>query len=131
MDVSKKMGLELRLLHSLAHGTTWYGRWGYAVHRATFGVTRAQHCAALATAASLPVTAVLGCYKHVDEVRLGYRAGNSRMIWQAVYALCRVAFGVSGAQHCAGLITSAHPPCPAVPMMECARRIVRLILESI
>ena len=40
-DVSKKRGMDYRLLHSVAYGCTWYGRWGYFFGRGSFGNTLA------------------------------------------------------------------------------------------
>ena len=39
-DVSTKGGLPLRVLHTLAHGSTWYGAKGYVFGRAGFGISR-------------------------------------------------------------------------------------------
>ena len=39
-DVSTKSGLPLRVLHTLAHGSTWYGARGYAFGRGGFGISR-------------------------------------------------------------------------------------------
>lgn len=43
-DVSRKCGLEFRLLHSAAYGGTWYGRWGYFFGRGSFGTTVSKWC---------------------------------------------------------------------------------------
>ncbi|XVF37059.1 hypothetical protein REPUB_Repub19eG0113200 [Reevesia pubescens] len=37
-DVSKKHGMDLRLLHGVAYGHTWFGRWGYKFCRGSYGV---------------------------------------------------------------------------------------------
>jgi len=39
-DVSTKSGLPLRVLHSIAHGSTWYGAHGYSFGRGGFGITK-------------------------------------------------------------------------------------------
>jgi hypothetical protein len=52
-DVSKKRGMDFRLLHSVAYGCTWYGRWGYFFGRGSFGNTLATWCDAVQTLQSL------------------------------------------------------------------------------
>lgn len=39
MDVSKKYGLEYRLLHAIMKGHPWYGDWGYEFGSGSFGLT--------------------------------------------------------------------------------------------
>ncbi|GKU89824.1 hypothetical protein SLEP1_g3911 [Rubroshorea leprosula] len=41
-DVSKKRGMELRLLHGLANGKSWFCRWGYEFGRGCYGVTQPE-----------------------------------------------------------------------------------------
>lgn len=35
-DVSNKTGMELRVLHTVGLGATWYGQWGYVFGRSAF-----------------------------------------------------------------------------------------------
>ncbi|PIA47031.1 hypothetical protein AQUCO_01400029v1 [Aquilegia coerulea] len=39
MDVSKKYGLEFRLLHAITNGHTWYGNWGFEFGSGSFALT--------------------------------------------------------------------------------------------
>ncbi|XP_074320991.1 PHD finger protein At1g33420-like [Silene latifolia] len=39
MDVSKKYGLEYRLLHAITNGRPWYGNWGYEFGPGSFALT--------------------------------------------------------------------------------------------
>lgn len=39
MDLSKKYGLEYRLLHAVTAGCSWYGNWGYEFGVGSFGIT--------------------------------------------------------------------------------------------
>ncbi|KAF6135264.1 hypothetical protein GIB67_037348 [Kingdonia uniflora] len=39
MDVSKKYGLEYRLLHAVTNGDPWYGNWGYEFGAGSFALT--------------------------------------------------------------------------------------------
>ena len=54
-DVSHKCGLPYRLLHSIAHKTTWYGKWGYTFCRGPFNITEAAWVAAVARLNALPL----------------------------------------------------------------------------
>jgi len=41
-DVSHKCGLPYRLLHAIAHKTTWYGKWGYSFCRGPFNISETK-----------------------------------------------------------------------------------------
>jgi hypothetical protein len=49
-DVSNKLTLELRVLHAIAYGKTWYGRWIYNFGRGPYNRSAADWAAAVATA---------------------------------------------------------------------------------
>ena len=38
MSCGLQAGMELRLLHTVAHRQTWYGRWGFAFGRGGFAI---------------------------------------------------------------------------------------------
>lgn len=42
-DVSKKRSMDLRLLHGVAYGHPWFGRWGYRFCNGSFGVTQPKY----------------------------------------------------------------------------------------
>ena len=42
-NVSVKRGMDLRLLHSIAYGRPWFGRWGYIFCQGSFGVTNEKY----------------------------------------------------------------------------------------
>jgi hypothetical protein len=67
-DVSKKYGLDFRLLHAVAYGSTWYGRWGYKFGRGSFGVSEAAYSAAIALLQSLPLTTISEHFEMVDHM---------------------------------------------------------------
>ncbi|TQD72213.1 hypothetical protein C1H46_042252 [Malus baccata] len=56
MDVSKKYGLEYRLLHSIIKGHPWYGDWGYEFAAGSFALTRDAYKLAVETLSSLPLS---------------------------------------------------------------------------
>ncbi|CAA0839284.1 PHD finger protein [Striga hermonthica] len=57
MDVSKKNGLEFRLLHAVIKGHPWYGEWGYRFGAGSFSLTLDDYRAAVASLSSLPLSA--------------------------------------------------------------------------
>ncbi|CAN4112923.1 unnamed protein product [Withania somnifera] len=59
MDVSKKYGLELRLLHAITDGHPWYGRWDYQFGAGSFGLTQDSYRQAVDSLSSLPLTIFL------------------------------------------------------------------------
>ncbi|XP_017985425.1 PREDICTED: PHD finger protein At1g33420 [Theobroma cacao] len=63
MDVSKKYGLEYRLLHAITKGHPWYGDWGYEFGAGSFALTFDAYKSAVETLSSLPLSIFLpqGC----------------------------------------------------------------------
>lgn len=59
MDVSKKYGLEYRLLHAIIKGRTWYGDWGYEFGAGSFALTFDAYKSAVDTLSSLPLSIFL------------------------------------------------------------------------
>lgn len=45
--------MDLRLLHGVAYGHSWFGRWGYGFCRGSFGVTEQNYDEAIETLGSL------------------------------------------------------------------------------
>lgn len=58
MDVSKKYGLEFRLLHSVVTGHPWYGDWGYEFGGGSYAITNEAYNNAIETLASMPLSAL-------------------------------------------------------------------------
>lgn len=59
MDVSKKYGLEYRLLHAITKGHPWYGVWGYEFGAGSFALTLDAYKMAVETLSNLPLTLFL------------------------------------------------------------------------
>ncbi|KAK4394285.1 PHD finger protein [Sesamum angolense] len=55
MDVSKKNGLDFRLLHSVVKGHPWYGDWGYQFGAGSFSLTFDDYKMAVANLSFLPL----------------------------------------------------------------------------
>lgn len=56
MDVSKKSGLEFRLLHSVVNGHPWYGDWGYQFGAGSFSLTLDDYKMAVENLSSMPLS---------------------------------------------------------------------------
>ncbi|KAI3824738.1 hypothetical protein L1987_06209 [Smallanthus sonchifolius] len=66
MDVSKKYGLEFRLLHSVVKGHPWYGDWGYEFGSGSYAITHEAYNNAIETLANMPLSAL---YSQVRKPR--------------------------------------------------------------
>lgn len=55
MDVSKKYGMEYRLLHAVTHGRSWYGNWGYEFRCGSYALTQDSYHKAVETISTLPL----------------------------------------------------------------------------
>lgn len=53
MDVSKKYGLEYRLLHAIIKGHPWYGDWGYEFGAGSFALTHDAYKSAVETLSTI------------------------------------------------------------------------------
>ncbi|KDP25820.1 hypothetical protein JCGZ_22542 [Jatropha curcas] len=62
-DVSKKRGMELRLLYGVAYGHSWFGRWGYKFCRGSFGVKLQNYNQAIEILCSLELDKIIEEFK--------------------------------------------------------------------
>lgn len=56
MDISKKYGLDYRLLHTISTGQTWYGEWGYKFGVGSFGIDTVAYEDAIKTLSTIPIS---------------------------------------------------------------------------
>lgn len=56
MDVSKKYGMEYRLVHGVAAGRSWYGNWGYEFGAGSFARTAETYQSALNALSAQPLS---------------------------------------------------------------------------
>jgi hypothetical protein len=56
MDVSKKFGVDYRVLHAVATGCSWYGQWGFILGSGSFGTTSETYCKAIENISSVPLS---------------------------------------------------------------------------
>lgn len=59
MDVSKKYGMEYRLLHAISRGHSWYGNWGYEFGSGSYALTQDAYKRAVDNLSSMPLSALL------------------------------------------------------------------------
>ncbi|KAI3408474.1 PHD domain-containing protein [Psidium guajava] len=58
-NTSRKRSMELRLLYELAHGRSWFAKWGYKFNLGSFGVTKDKYDRALEVLGSLDLTTIV------------------------------------------------------------------------
>ena len=56
MDVSKKHGIDFRLVHTVAKGQVWYGGWGYQFGTGSYALTSDAYRNAIDTLSSIPLS---------------------------------------------------------------------------
>ncbi|XP_061359413.1 PHD finger protein At1g33420-like [Gastrolobium bilobum] len=59
MDLSKKFGVEYRLLHAITNGYSWYGNWGYKFGTGSYALTQDAYQKAVNTLSSMPLSSFL------------------------------------------------------------------------
>lgn len=79
VDLSKKKSMDLRLLHGVAYGHSWFGRWGYKFCHGSFGVTEHQYDKAIEILSSLNLDTILydfvntGVDNRIKQIIRSYR----------------------------------------------------------
>lgn len=64
-DLSKKHEMELRLLHGVAYGHSWFGKWGYRFCHGSFGVKEHNYESAIDLLSSLHLDRVISDFSIV------------------------------------------------------------------
>ncbi|VFR01028.1 unnamed protein product [Cuscuta campestris] len=59
MDVSKKYGLDFRLIHAVIKGHPWYGEWGYQFGTGSYGLDHDAYKRAIQNLSYIPLTVFL------------------------------------------------------------------------
>lgn len=54
-DISQKRGMDLRLIHGIAYGKSWFGCWGYKFGRGTYCVTQQMYQKAIEALIAMPL----------------------------------------------------------------------------
>ena len=71
-DSSRKRCMDLRLLHGVAYGHPWFGRWGYKFCLGSFGVKETNYKRAIEILGSLELDQIIhdfGCTDKCTEIR--------------------------------------------------------------
>ncbi|GAV60463.1 PHD domain-containing protein [Cephalotus follicularis] len=68
-DLAKKRSMDLRLLHGVAYGHSWFGRWGYRFCRGSFGVTEHNYDRAIEVLSSLELNKVIADFSGIENFR--------------------------------------------------------------
>ncbi|KAG0485237.1 hypothetical protein HPP92_009316 [Vanilla planifolia] len=86
IDVAKKGAMELRLVHGLAYGEPWFGRWGYKFGHGSYGITRQMYQRSLEALRAFPLSLLhppLG-YATIDvdmsSIAPKYQAASTRTV---------------------------------------------------
>ncbi|XP_054817398.1 PHD finger protein At1g33420-like isoform X2 [Prosopis cineraria] len=67
MDVSKKFGVEYRLLNAITKGHPWYGDWGYQFGSGSYGLTHESYKSAVEFLSNLPLSTFLAQGQKCDS----------------------------------------------------------------
>ncbi|GMN28398.1 hypothetical protein TIFTF001_002017 [Ficus carica] len=68
-DASKKRSMELRLLHGVAYGHPWFGRWGYGFCHGSFGVTVFNYKRAIEILCSLELDRIIKDFSETEQAK--------------------------------------------------------------
>ncbi|KAG7563257.1 Zinc finger PHD-finger [Arabidopsis suecica] len=69
-DTSKKGAMDLRLLHGVAYGRPWFGKWDYMFSHGSFGVRKDQYWRAILTLSSIEVDKVIEDFSGTSKGRV-------------------------------------------------------------
>jgi len=91
--------MELRVLHMAAHGTTWYGRWGYAFGRGGFNIQAPAWRAAAAAVAAAPLAALRADFAATGADADALRVLERYEVRRGGSARCKPLQGAADAAH--------------------------------
>ncbi|KAL2632822.1 hypothetical protein R1flu_004301 [Riccia fluitans] len=81
-DVARKRSLEFRLLHAVAYGECWYGRWGYKFGHGSFGISQQMYVKAIEAIRGMPLSVMCPHFEGVDQDVLAIVAMYQRISCQ-------------------------------------------------
>jgi hypothetical protein len=112
VDLTRKHAVDLRLLLGVAHGKTWFSRWGYCLAKGCFNVSASTYAAALEALAALPVDYLRS--RHVRRVVIIYRRlSNNPLTTVGEFLRCLLEW-----KHCeTPLSSSPANTCPWLPVL--------------
>ncbi|XP_057972662.1 PHD finger protein MALE MEIOCYTE DEATH 1 [Malania oleifera] len=68
-DVSKKWSMDLRLLHGVAYGHPWFGRWDYRFCHGNFGVMEHNYDRAIEVLSTLQLCKIIQDFRSTDKYK--------------------------------------------------------------
>ncbi|KAM7253145.1 hypothetical protein ACFE04_025763 [Oxalis oulophora] len=68
MDMSKKRGMEYRLLHAITKGHSWYGNWGYELKSGSYAITQDEYRRSVDILSSIPLSSLFQGRGHRSSV---------------------------------------------------------------
>lgn len=86
-DIAKKCSLELRLLHAVGSGESWYGKWGYKFGYGSFGITQQMYIKAVEAIREMPLSSMAQHFEGVDQEVLAIIALYQRISGQSLQTL--------------------------------------------
>ncbi|PQM40741.1 PHD finger protein MALE MEIOCYTE DEATH 1 [Prunus yedoensis var. nudiflora] len=127
-DVSKKRSMDLRLLHGIAYGHSWFGRWGYRFSHGSFGVTEHNYERALKILSSLELEGIIQAFGDMDQCEelkqiIRYYRNLSETQLITIKDLLRFMLTVKAAQKKSLMATSAFSSSSAKPATRAALQI--------
>ncbi|KAL5562968.1 hypothetical protein UlMin_032715 [Ulmus minor] len=66
-DISKKRSMDIGLLHEVAYGYPWFGRWGYSFCHGSFGITEHKYNRALEILSLLELESIVRDFSDTDQ----------------------------------------------------------------
>ncbi|KAI5081126.1 hypothetical protein GOP47_0004309 [Adiantum capillus-veneris] len=83
-DLAKKRTLEFRLLHCVAYGDSWFGRWGYKFGHGSFGITQQMYAKAIEAIRGMPLNVMVQHFEGVDQDVISVVSMYQRISGQAL-----------------------------------------------
>ncbi|CAH2045835.1 unnamed protein product [Thlaspi arvense] len=68
-DISRKGSMDLRLLHGVAYGRPWFGKWGYSFSHGSFGVREERYSRAINILRSIEVDQIMDDFSGTRKER--------------------------------------------------------------
>ncbi|VVB03828.1 unnamed protein product [Arabis nemorensis] len=69
-DISRKGSMDLRLLHGVAYGRPWFGKWGYMFSHGSFGIKEDQYSRAIHILSSIEVDKIMEDFSGTRDERV-------------------------------------------------------------
>ncbi|KAE9619118.1 putative endoribonuclease YbeY [Lupinus albus] len=116
MDVSKKYGLDYRLLHAIMKGHPWYGDWGYEFGSGSYCLTQEAYKNAVENLSNLPLSIFLfngqNLHSHLQDMLSYYQSLSEHKLVNMRDLFCFLMY----------LINDVRKTVPSVDDINCKKR---------